>query len=369
MMSKFWIQVALILFLISSASAVSIGAVPSSLDLGKVEPGQTIEQNIYITVRGTDSNQNFTIDPVANEIGNKRLFSGRFDNPEEISEQSATEWWDLQEATVSPNNKVEADLDQSNLPTLNGFTEATLRIPEDAEPGFRYGKINLNPLISEEGSGGRVSLVSPTSVSYSFYVSDGDPRRDIVAQDVRAFRLGEDRASVEVLLSNQGTVTASTQEFEIDVLDSGRSNEVTLEIDDTPTLDPGESQWVDASWQNEQGIEQGTYQIDGEVNYFTGSAYASGSFALPGFDVVEVRPEDSPAVDSQDNRGGVPLWLVLMVIVLLGVLMWSFDIEPFWILAITGGLGIAAFILLSSVSNYLLILLIMVTAILAYGAM
>ena len=358
----------LILGFIGASAAVSVGAVPSSLDFGQVEPGETIEQDIYLTVRSADSGENFTVSPSANGIGSASLFSGQFDNHDEISEQSSEDWWDFEETTAGPNIVVQPeDLEISNPPTLNGVTSGTLQIRDDAEPGLHYGYINLNPRITADGGGAGARFVSPTRVRYSFYVA-GEPQRDIVVQDVRAFRLGENRASVEVLLSNEGTVTSSTEDFEIDILGSGRSQEETLEVDGA-TLEPGESQWVDASWTEDSGIEEGTYQIDGEVDYFTGSAYASGSFSLPEFNVVEVRPDDSPAVDGDDNKESVPIWLVFMVLAILTVLMWSFDIEPFWILAIIGGLAVASFILLSGVSNYLLVVLLMAVGIVVYGVM
>ena len=241
-------------------------------------------------------------------------------------------------------------------------------IPENAEPGYRYGNIRLNPQftdLEQEGSGARV--VTPTRIPYSFRVA-GEVERNIIAQDVRGFRLGEDRAAVEVLLRNQGTVTTSTEEFEMEVFDSNRNVETTLQASGT-ILGPGESQWVDASWTDRNGVEEGNYQIDGEVDYFTGSAYASGSFSLPDFDVVEVRPDDSPAVDNEDERESVPLWLVVMVLVILGVLMWSFGIEPFWILAIVGFIGISAFILMSGISNMLLVVLLIVVGIVVYGGL
>lgn len=348
--------------------ATSIGAVPSSLDFGEVQQGEEIEQSIYITVRSATSRQNFTVNPSANGISAGTLFSDRFSNEAEISEQSSRDWWSFEEATVGPNITVQADdLDISGLPRLNGVATGTLEIPDDAEPGLRYGYINLNanPPQGAEGAG-NVGFVSPTRVRYSFYVQ-GEPDRSIQVQDVRSFRLDEDRAAIEVLLSNRGTVTTTAQDFEIDVTDSSRSSVASVEANGI-TLEPGETQWVDATWSDTERIEGGSYEIDGEVDYFTGSAYASGSFSLPDFNVVEVRPDDSPAVDG-DERSTVPLWLVFMVLALLGVLMWSFDIEPFWILLIVGGLAVSSFILLSGVSNYLLVVLLMTVGIVMYGVM
>ena len=361
-------MILLLLILFSGFTAGnSVGALPGSLDIGAVEPGSTVEQNVYI--RATNIGQNFTVVPSANEISASTIFSGAIEESNEVSEQKSVDWWNFEESFVNPTTELSSqEIDIENAPTIHGVTQITLDIPENAEPGYRYGNIRLNPQftdLEQEGSGARV--VTPTRIPYSFRVT-GEVERNIIAQDVRGFRLGEDRAAVEVLLRNQGTVTTSTEEFEMEVFDSNRNVETTLQASGT-ILGPGESQWVDASWTDGNGVEEGNYQIDGEVDYFTGSAYASGSFSLPDFDVVEVRPDDSPAVDNEDERESVPLWLVVMVLVILGVLMWSFGIDPFWILVIVGFIGISAFILMSGISNMLLVVLLIVVGIVVYGGL
>lgn len=357
---------ALLMSFSAPALGVSVGATPGSLDLGTVQPGSTVNQDIYITA--DNIGQNFTVVPYANSVSPRTLFSGSFDNKNEVSEQTGVEWWSFQESRINPLTDLEqSEIEGSRSLDAQGKTTATLEVPSDAEPGYRYGHIRLNPVVgglNESGSGARV--VTPTRLSYSFRVA-GDVRRDLVVQDVRAFRLGEESAAVEVLLNNRGTVTTTARNFQIDILDSQREERTTLEANGV-TLEPGESQWVDANWISRDGVEEGTYQIDGQVDYLTGQATASGSFSLPGFDVVEVRPADSPGSDEQE-RSSVPLWLIIMVLILMGVLMWSFGIDPFWILLIVGVLGISAFILMSSISNYLLILLLMVVAIVVYGGL
>ena len=368
-MKKLGLAILCILLFTGYGAATSIGAVPSSIDFGQVNPGESIEQPIYITVRSVSSQENFTITPSANGIGAGSLFtSERFDNQNEISEQPSEDWWGFEEATVGPRITVDgSELDMSALPELNGVSRGTLEVPENAEPGLRYGYINLNANPPQNARGaGNVGFVSPTRIRYSFYVS-GNPERNLVVQDVRGFRTDTNRASVEVLLTNEGTVTTSSQDFEIDVLDGQGDNSATLEVSGLE-LEPGESEWTNAVWFGGD-VDEGTYQIDGQVDYFTGSAYASGSFSLGDIVTVEEAPSDSPVSDGESERDTVPMWLVFMVLAILAVLMWSFDIEPSWILAIVGGLAISAFILLSGVSNYLLVVLLMAVGIVVYGVM
>jgi len=349
----------------SSVSATSVGAVPGSINFGDIEPGETVEQQIYI--RTNNVNQNFTVEPTAASARQSQLFSSNFESRDSVSEQDLDDWIELEEATIDPLTQIEnPDIPMSNPPRVNGEFTFTINVPSDAEPGYRRGTVRLNPDLTGDGDGAGAEVIGETRLSYTFNVP-GNAERDIAVQDVRSFRLGEDEASVELLLNNRGTVTTSTQSFDVDILDGSGSSKATLSAS-SAYLEPGESQWVYASWSEDDSIEEGSYQVDGEVDYFTGSAYASGSFSLPDFDVVEVVPSDSPQSDG-DERGGLPVWLVFMILAILTVLMWSFDIEPFWILAIIGGLAVASFILLSGVSNYLLVVLLMVTGILFYGVM
>lgn len=344
-------------------SAASVGAVPGNIEISDVNPGSSVEGTFYIT---TNYDTAFTVDPSASSTTSP-TFVLESENPSIVSEQGSGSWFSFEETRVSPNNETSITLSDGTAVNSNARVDYTLDIPNDAEPGLHYGSIELNSDISGDQSEPGTNNFGETNIRYSIMV-EGDPLRNIVVQDVRAFRLGEDEAAVEVLLRNEGTVTTSTEDFQVDVLDATGATEATLTAGDA-VLEPGEERYVEASWGSEDGIEEGAYQIDGEVDYLTGQATASGSFSLPGFDVVEVRPDDSPAVDGEQDRGGLPLWLVAMILVLLGVLMWSFGIDPFWILLIVGIFGISAFILMSGISNYLLILLLMVVGIVVYGGL
>jgi hypothetical protein len=352
----------LFLAFIGTVAGASVGAIPGAIDYSNVEPGTTLEGELYIT---TNMNRRFNVTPEASSLTNQGSVL-QSDRPSIVSQGGSEDWFEFTQAEVNPNSQTSVTLPDGSSANVNGVSSYTIDVPDDAEPGLHYGIIEPNADITGgEGQPGAITF-GETRVRYSILV-EGGAQRNIVVQDVRGFRLGEDQAAVEVLLTNRGTVTASTEDFEIDIIDSNRENEATLEANGA-MLEPGESQWVEASWINEDGIEEGTYQVDGRVDYLSGQATASGSFSLPGFDVVEVRPADSPGSDEQE-RSSVPLWLIIMVLILMGVLMWSFGIDPFWILLIVGVLGISAFILMSSISNYLLILLLMVVAIVVYGGL
>jgi hypothetical protein len=350
------------------AASASIGAAPSSINMGDVEPGETVDQEIYIRV--SDIDENFTLTPYANGISPTTLFDDY--EGDRLSESSGASWWDIEESQINPDTEIpesEIDVENDNLPTIQGVTTATLSVPDNAEPGVRRGHINLDSDLSGSGTGPGASagarFIAPTRISYQFNVP-GNVQRDVVVQDVRGFRTEPNSASVELLLSNEGTVTVTSQSFDFDVLGPRGDTVETLSASGV-TLEPGESEWTNAYWSG-GSVDEGTFQVDGQVDYITGSAYASGSFSLG--DVVEVRPSDSPTTDDETQEGGgVPIWFVVIVLVILGVLMWGFEIEPFWIVAILGVVGISAFILLSGLPNFLLAVLLIMVGIIIYGGM
>lgn len=354
-----------VILLSGSAIAASIGTVPGSIDLGQVERGETIEKEVYITV------SDFPQDDVQlqPEISSSALIELREQDSARYatSEEDFDSWVNFQNTRFNTSTTETIELNGGDFVNADGVLEMTVSIPNDAEPGHHYGEVRLNPGV-QTGEGGGTLNWGETRPNLHFRVS-GNAERQISVGDVRAFRTDEDSAALEVLLSNRGTVTTTVQTFDVNILDSSRNNEATLTVSGgklTPN-GPNSSKWFDVVWHDSQGIDQGTYQIDGTANYMTGSATASGSFSLPGFDVVEVRPEDSPGSNNQEGGDGVPVWFVAIVLSIIGVLMWGFEIEPFWIVSILGILGISAFILLSGVPNFLLVVLLTVVGIIVYG--
>ena len=328
--------------------STSVGAIPGNVDFGEVQPGTSEEVKLYL--RSSDIREEYVVEPSLSEMRSERKFSDNFDGREEVSEENAKEWFDIGQQEIDPNSIIEdPDLDIENPPNVEGVVEVSLDVPEDAEPGYRRGIIYLNPELESEGpSGAGASLIGEARITYQLKVS-GRAERDVEITDLRAFRMSEDEVSVEVRLENTGTVTASTSRVQVGVQDSSGNNLATVNTGGS-SLEPRESRWVASEW-NEDRIDEGRYYMEGEMDYITGEAYISDSVNLPGIDRVEVVPDDSPASEQESN---LPSWLVVMILVVLGVLMWSFEIDPVWIFGIIGVLGISGFILISGLSNVLL---------------
>jgi hypothetical protein len=361
-MNKLLILAFLLALFSGFTASASVGAVPGSIDFGTVESGESLEQEIYVTTTVRDS---FDLNPGFSSAGQNDIFDDS--NRYEVSEEDISDWVEVGTTTVNGSTVEEFQLDDGSFVNSNGDFQLTIDVPGDAEPGYHHGTIHLNPQLSSDEQGQTASYNwGETVIAFRFRV-EGNAERQLSVQDVRAFRQGEDSAVVELLVRNAGSLTVSTEGAGFDVYDQRRNQMTSLYATGGTKLAPGETKWLTASWNEDQEIDQGTYQVDGDVNYITGSAAASGSFSLPGINRVEVRPEDEEG--DPETGDGVPLWFVIIVLSILGVLMWGFDIEPFWIVAILGVLGISAFILLSGVPNYILAILLIVVAVVIYGGM
>lgn len=355
---------AILLFLSSLGFSAYVGTGQGMIELGEVERGETVQQEIYVT---TDFQQSFGLRPDVKESAYSYLTGGNIlaepANKPRISEQNLGDWINIENTEVNPSSS----LGPEDVDAKGSFT-LTLNVPSDAEPGYHYGRIELNPQIENSEDIPGTLNVGQSVVDFSFRVP-GDAERNLRVQNVRAFRLDGNLAAIEALIANTGTVTASTDGMNLDIYNSNRNQVTTVDFNDVtlPPDGPDSSQWVEANWKELGGIQEGAYQVNGTLDYFTGRATVSSSFSLPGFDVVEVRPGDDSS--SQGGDGGLPIWLVFMILIILAVLMWSFDVEPFWILLIVGFLGISAFILMSGLSNLLLIILLIVVGIMLYVEM
>ena len=357
MFKKSILVLAVLSSFISIASAASVGAVPGFIEIENLESGDQVERTIYIT---TNLEDEFALAPSASSTTSNRIVSGASD-PDRVSEQGSEDWFNLEQTVVDPSSSESETVSDNTIVNAEGEFLFELEVPQNAEPGTHYGAIRLNPDIGAGDDGAGATTFGQTRITYRLVV-EGQANRDIRVQDVRGFRTDSDAASVEVLLNNQGTVTTSVDDFQIDVINEAGDKVSSLQLGGIE-LSPGEAEWTNANWRDEQ-VEEGSYQIDGEVDYITGNAFASGGFSLS--DVVEVVPEDSPEVEDDGEDSGLPVWLVAMVLVVLGVLMWSFEIDPVWILGIVGVLGISAFILMSGLSNLLLAGLLVPVALILY---
>ncbi|MFB6100199.1 MAG: hypothetical protein ABEK16_02900 [Candidatus Nanohalobium sp.] len=359
----------LALFFASSGLAGSISVNPSYMHLGTLQPGQTETVTLYINSRGYS--QSFSVRPEYSDPLTSSVFNGLGPvRPDAYSQEDIKSWVRFPEGSyrITPSSSRRVTVNGETV-MADGTVKMTIVVPSDAEPGYHAGSIKLNPSLSNSKQGFGTSVRVQTFSQFSFKVS-GNANRNLGVTDVQVIRTGEESAKLRTYVKNYGSVTTRVRGGTLKILTM--NGQRLTKVDATGKLiPPGQTKVVKSFW--EGNLEGGRYQVSGSLNYVTGKATLSETFNLP--DRIQVRD----ANDSNNQTGGgsqtsekepLPLWLVVLALVILGVLMYSFEIDPVWILAIVGFLGIAAFILMSSISNiYLAGLLISAVLLTYYGLM
>lgn len=346
----------LILFAGLTMAQSQISTTPGFLDAGNLSEGDEIEMSFFITV---DAERNVTLDVEVGEPMASRLWNGDIPvEQQEYSQQDISDWIDVpDQITVDPSNEVDADFASGNYELRVG-----LEIPDDAEPGYHAAQLRFTPVNTQTGEGYGAGTITSSVPEFMFRVP-GDARREIDLTNLEAIRTGESQVQLLATFENTGTVTVDSRGGEANVVKNGK--EVgTVDIDGF-TVSPGETAQVDATWSGEQG---GEYQLEGTVNYITGQAYIgppTGEFAITGAveDAVEIEDGTDNPEQGEDSR---PLWIVIMLLVVLGAIMYSMEIDPFWIIMALGFLGVASAILLTGLPNWIFALLVLAAAVVIY---
>lgn len=339
----------MVFLLINIVGAAFVGTVPGSMELNELERGEEYELEFYVT---TDLEEDFFLEPEYRTPFTNSLFRSN-ERAEMISQQDKSEWIDFNRETfeIDPSNTTVVEVGNTSR-EVEGQISFTLDIPSDAEPGIHYGRISTNPQISTgDGDGAGSINVGQSDFGFNFEL-EGSPSRALVVDSITGFRRAEDSAVLRKGIRNEGSVTIETSRYDLKVLDSEGESVGNL----TRTgvrVPPGQNKRIDLDWRSDSRIEGGTYHVEGEVDYLTGSAIADSTFTMPDFDVIEI--EDGETSQDVEESQTLPLWLVLMVLSVLGVLMWSFEIDPVWILSTVGFMMISSLIIFSGISNLLIL--------------
>lgn len=356
-MRRILFLVCLLGVLAATGAAASIGITAeggSPNDLGTIQPGTSRTITWYITTTGID--EPFTISPKAADALWSRIFSRGGVNEALLSQEPVRNWVTFEQRSFRIDPSTNGTVPGSDGRSYHGTMTFTVRVPVTAEPGIHAGSIRLNPDFSETGGGYGASTRGLTRPTFHFRVP-GDPRRSVIIDGVQTFRTDERVVRIDTILRNTGTVTTSIVGGELVIRDPRGTVVGTVPIG-SHTLGPGGQKRVVKQWTGGD-IEAGTYQLNSEFNYVTGNAVWSQAFSIP--DVIEVVPDNvTTGGTGPADREPFPLPLVLMVLALLGVLMYSFEVDPFWIVAIIGFLGLSAFIIGSGIPDYTIAILLIV---------
>lgn len=321
------------------AAADYVGIAPGVQDLGTVERGETRRVNMYIV---TNVDNPFTINPSFERPG-ATIFRSRGDErydfrPENASQEDISSWVEFTQDSyaINPGSDFAVSLAGGGTANAKGTASFLLRVPEEAEPGYHAGAVNLNPDLSagQASGGAAVQTLGLTQFVFVFRVP-GPAKRDVEVIQVNGIREGGNSARIDYLLKNQGTVTVRINRADTHIFDKFGNQTGTLTTGGK-YLKPGKTRVVQALWRGD-GVEEGDFRIRGEMNYVTGKAFIDDMVSLSN---VSVSTRDSLT----DGDSAVPWWMVLMVLVLVGVLLFYMDIDPIWISVLTGIAALVAFL-------------------------
>lgn len=343
----------LLLALSANAAAANFGVAPPTRDLGTVEPGETLTGTIYVT---TDREELFAVKPKVYEGKPSSIYGANNEqiNVTEYSDADVTGWFTfpgslrIDPSAYQPPEGVPDDVD--------GVVEYEIQVPSDADVGYHSAEISINPQTGAEG-GGTGAVVRAVARQEVYFRTTGTAQRDISIGGARAFRTGEDQVRIDVLFQNQGTTTTTIGDGTIEVRDNS-GNLVTDFSVDRITLGPGERYYQTITWEGNT-VGAGTYQLSVSADYRTDTAFGEETISVP--QAVEIVPQEQRNPNQNLNQDGgddgVPFWLVALALVLTGVLLYAFEVDPTWILIVIGGLGIVSFILMSGVPNMMVVVM------------
>jgi hypothetical protein len=357
-MKKLWLAT-LLLLLIGFTASQSTGTRPGFQNIGTVPAGQTQIVNFYLTSSGYDS-------PYPVSVSAEEPLSSRMLDPvespvevEEYSEEPIDSWMDFtqDQFTVDPNNATTYVLPNGDTIEAEGRIRMYLRVPSNAEPGWHAGAISISPQIDSSGTGFGSQVQAVTQPTFVFRVP-GNAERRLEVVDARGIRTGEDTARIDIRVANRGSVTTSIAGGEIDVYNRETRERVDSMILGNMEFRPQRSRVISTTMRS--GVEQGSFRLNGSIDYWSSEAFIGGqTFGLSSQIQTEpADPEEFGEDGAQNNGSNTPIWLPILFVILVAVVLYSFDFDLFWIAVIAGFLAIALFIIMSPVSNWLLVILL-----------
>ena len=342
--------------------APSLNVAPSSMDLGELERGETYEYNIYLTPR--DTGGPVQVSPQIQGPFFSTMFNNSDVNENIVSQQDIRPWINFQQDSIVADPSETRSFDTIDGGSVNAAAALPVEItvPEDAEPGYHAARIGFSASGVDGNDGFATSNWVLPFIEVTMQVP-GNAERELTMEDAQFLRIGEDQAQIITMLQNTGTVTTDFEGAAVDILneDGEKVGEVNL---NSATLEPGEFQEVDATWES-GNLEPGTYELSGTGDYITGRFFigAQGSIEQAIQERVEV---EDPSGESTNDGSDMPTWLVAMIIMLLAVIMYSFEIDPLWIVLIVGLVSISAFVIMTGLPLYVIAITLILGVLMIY---
>jgi len=352
-MRKQFILAALLLLISSTVTANFIGIAPSAAKIGEIDPGTRKEITLHITANSID--RKFKVNPsYRNPLGD--LYeSETLVDPERVSEQDIKSWikFDQDEYVIDPSTEYQARVG-GVIANAVGNVTMIIDVPHDAEPGDHAGRIRPNSKLNTGGRGYGAQVKAVQDFQFSFRVP-GPVQRQIQLQDMRAIRTGENSIRVDTFLRNMGTVTTSFRGGDIKVLNSFGEMIGTISVP-SARLERGEIERISEEFTSKK-IAGGDYQVTGQVMYNPTGAISFDEILNVPDSINFVAPDEGgPTGQTGSSREKLPLWLIIMGLTVLGVLMYSFEIDPTVIILFLAVIGIIVTVVRTEISNLYLVI-------------
>ncbi|MFB6115975.1 MAG: hypothetical protein ABEK10_00545 [Candidatus Nanosalina sp.] len=353
------VVIPLLVILSTSILAQSVGVAPAYTSLGTIQRGESKTVTLYVT---SNSDSPFNVKPSFEQPFTAEKFGGKISEASEVSGEDISDWITFEKNlyAVTPSNSTLAVIGEGLTISASGKVSYTVSVPRDAEPGYHSGRIRLSPVL-DAGTGYGASVVAQASSKFEFRVP-GNVQRDMEVKDVNAYRLEEDMVRIDTRIKNTGTVTTTVNSTKF-LIQNYVGENIKRVSEGSFRLAPGESEWITSYW-NGKEVQEGEYQFKGTVDYMTGTSFASQTFSVG--DSINITAPDTDELDQNTGREKLPVWLVLMFLVLVGVLMYSFEIDPTVILMVIALLSGGTLILISKISNSMILVLLTTSVAITY---
>lgn len=293
------------LIFVAQTKAVSLGASPGVMDVGEISAGKQYAVDFYLV---TNSYNDLVTDLSFLE-SRRTMFeknqTGRYTFiPDEASEEDMGEWLSFLRNKVVVSNKKSFPVRFPDGTTVNANERVTiiLDVPQDAEPGYHTFEVVLSPDFKPAGSGTGVSMIGVTRPFFVFKIP-GVARREGVVDGMAGSRMGN-RAVVDVLFRNTGTVTVSARVSNLNVYDE-TGNYVGSYNGGYIMVPPKSTGIVKVIWPDRDEEKQKIIKVEATVDYLTGEVTKEAMITIPKGGVTA-----KAAVKAEE----FPWWIIILII-------------------------------------------------------
>lgn len=312
----------IILSILPTANALSIGAAPGAMDLGSL-PRSTERLVEFYVMTNSDKDILVSVDyiPVHASMYQKETHTYYTFVPSKASEEDISKWLTFPQKSVlvSPTQTQIVSLPDGSSVRYNKKVSLIVKVPKDAEPGYHAGAINLQPKIDSTGGGTGIFSVGVTRIIFVFNVP-GFAERSGNIIDMEAERVAENKARVDVLFKNTGTTTITARLEKIELFDNFGLVAENIANGQLKKVKPGQVAILSGYWVENDKIKSGDYDSNALISYITGNTIKEQSISIPSIITI---PKNIPTPEPKHE---FPWWLVVIVMLLIGLyIYWRMD--------------------------------------------